>query len=713
MDNPLTFEVAAGRTNIYFDVVHKELMSSAHLNLYNFLEDKLRHGGSGIVYVRKKSVARALCMELNQRGMQSLEYHKGLTADERQKNQDSWMQNEVRVMVATISFGLGIDKRDVRAVAHWGFPDDMESCFQEAGRAGRDGNPSWSRLYSSSENRAWKEGLIAREPVGREKKQANFRKLTEAMQRTDICRHAAWDEALDSIEKRTSCNGMCDVCFDPKGVAGRAIQLQQIHSFPMVNQVADNIDDLESSDTDECLMCQEVLEKFSCEDEYVYESTSTEEDQLERRLGRKHEDVGSVDEEENLAEYFHTCGNCNEENVNHMVTHLNNNNACLEAYSQSILKQEVINSKQQTLLDLALLMGACLHPDCENPHYGRSNLKYHVKNGCKNYYHYFTQTNLGAAWQDANKLNDKLLNKLRAMQGKTSFKGSSNEASTLKRLPMRNPETERKSRWREEIKRKNTTDPRLAMNFFNLEQADVLSISCYKCRHQFSRPHTQQSSSAIKPLKLDNWDEVAPHLRSVLQGCTPEDHLLSDGEYWICSGCEKPHPPSTRFDGNLPIYQVLQDEKMFTLKAVKIFDINNKNPVLIMAPSKFPTLDIDGKAATLSSDFSLSNTFVMLAAGMSGVDAFAEDFPAVLTRDWSTLAKFMAAQSILPGIYTLPNILVNYHRAQIQKAKVLREEQNKQRILAKSRTDETGTLVLDKLDLTQNTQSNDNVGEPD
>ena len=719
MDNPRTFELPAHRTNIYVDVAHKDLMKKPLHNLHNFLEDKLSTGGSAIVYVRRKDVANSLSMQLNNLGMLSLPYYRGMAEYERIANQESWMQNEVRVVVATISFGLGIDKKDVRAVAHWGLPDDMESWFQEAGRGGRDGNPAWSRLYFSAEDRYWKERLIARDQelstVDRERKQDNFQKITESVLNTKICRHAAYDDHLDSIEKRTSCNGMCDVCYDPQGVVERAEQLLQENSFPLVNQVAYDNADNGTSETDDCPMYQEVVEKFCSENEQVSESTSTEEDEPKRRLGKRQDDCEPVEEEEDIAAYFHTCGNCNETNVQNIITHLNNSNACLEAYARVILKEEVCEIKQQTLLDLSLLMGACIHPDCNNPHFGRKNLRYHVKDGCRNYYYYFTQTYLGAAWNDPVKLREKLFKKLRGLQPKNrSFKGSSNEPCTQKSLPLRNPEAERKRRWRDEIKRNISTDPILAMHFLNLEQADVLKIPCCLCRHQFSRAHTQQASSAIKPLNLDIWDEVDEHLRTALQGSRPEEHLLCDTTFWICSGCEKAHPPTTKFDGNLALFQSLQNEEMFTQKAVKIFDLNNESPVLVFAPSKFPSLDLDGSAAVLSSDFSLRKTFMMLPADISGADAFKEEFPSVLTRDWSTLTKFMVKQSILPGIYFLPNILFNYHRTQIQMAKVIREEQNKEMILAKSRKDEAGHRTLDQLDLTQNAQSNESiVGEPE
>ena len=95
--------------------------------------------GSAIIYVRSRKVAYEFSKELNKLGISSLFYHAGLSVAERDDNQAKWMNNSVRVIVATNAFGMGIDKPDVRTVIHFQHPDTMEAYFQEAGRAGRDG----------------------------------------------------------------------------------------------------------------------------------------------------------------------------------------------------------------------------------------------------------------------------------------------------------------------------------------------------------------------------------------------------------------------------------------------------------------------------------------------------------------------------------------------------------------------------------------------
>jgi len=119
-----------------------------------YTEDKYKHltrifskmSGCGIVYARSRKRTHELSEILSKAGISALPYHAGMSPQERQENQLSWMKNKTRIMVATNAFGMGIDKPDVRLVIHLEAPPSPEEYFQEAGRGGRDGNQAWGLM---------------------------------------------------------------------------------------------------------------------------------------------------------------------------------------------------------------------------------------------------------------------------------------------------------------------------------------------------------------------------------------------------------------------------------------------------------------------------------------------------------------------------------------------------------------------------------------
>ncbi|MGH0147580.1 UNVERIFIED_CONTAM: hypothetical protein FKN15_010873, partial [Acipenser sinensis] len=119
--------------------------------------------GCGIIYCRTRDSCGEVANKLTQRGILSKAYHAGLKAGDRATVQNEWMEGKVPVIVATISFGMGVDKANVRFVAHWNIAKSMAGYYQESGRAGRDGAPSCCRLYYSRTDQDQLRFLITKE----------------------------------------------------------------------------------------------------------------------------------------------------------------------------------------------------------------------------------------------------------------------------------------------------------------------------------------------------------------------------------------------------------------------------------------------------------------------------------------------------------------------------------------------------------------------
>ncbi|XP_016067881.1 PREDICTED: ATP-dependent DNA helicase Q5 isoform X2 [Miniopterus natalensis] len=239
------FKTPCFRANLFYDVQFKELLSNPYGNLRDFClkalgqkADNKELSGCGIVYCRTRETCEQLAIELSYRGLNAKAYHAGLKPSERTLVQNEWMEEKVPVIVATISFGMGVDKANVRFVAHWNIAKSMAGYYQESGRAGRDGKPSWCRLYYSRNDRDQVSFLIRKEVAKLQEKRGNKASDKAAVLAFDAlvsfceelgCRHAAIAKYFRDVPP--ACTKGCDHCQNPAAVRRQLDTLEHSSSW--------------------------------------------------------------------------------------------------------------------------------------------------------------------------------------------------------------------------------------------------------------------------------------------------------------------------------------------------------------------------------------------------------------------------------------------------------------------------------------------------
>ncbi len=212
--NPNIFISSFNRANLYYEVQPKINLEQANKSIVRFIQNYKNK--SGIIYTLNRKTTEDLAAMLNANGITAVAYHAGLDAKLRAQRQDLFLNDDVAVIVATIAFGMGIDKPDVRFVIHYNIPKSIENYYQETGRAGRDGMEGKCVLYYSHKDVSKLEHLMRDKSLSEREVGAQLINETVSYAESSICRRKTLLYYFgESYDDAASC-GHCDNCMHPK-----------------------------------------------------------------------------------------------------------------------------------------------------------------------------------------------------------------------------------------------------------------------------------------------------------------------------------------------------------------------------------------------------------------------------------------------------------------------------------------------------------------
>jgi ATP-dependent DNA helicase RecQ len=212
-----TFVSSFNRTNLFYDIRPKGKREQNVKTIIQIIKEEFL-GKSGIIYVQNRKTAEELAQVLNVNGIKSSPYHAGLDAKTRTKAQDDFLMEDIEVICATIAFGMGIDKPDVRFVIHYDIPKSIENYYQETGRGGRDGLDGKCIAFYAYSDILKLEKFLRDKPVAEREMGALLLQEVEAYVETGGCRRQFLLHYFGEEFETKNCHGMCDNCRYPREV---------------------------------------------------------------------------------------------------------------------------------------------------------------------------------------------------------------------------------------------------------------------------------------------------------------------------------------------------------------------------------------------------------------------------------------------------------------------------------------------------------------